>query len=106
MIRRPPRSTLFPYTTLFRSRGVKTAACNRSPRRTPAHGDGDAVAGLRATVRNELLRLVRIECDTVGRRDDLHDGAVRWGGISDPNRQLARRERRGGDGEGRSEEHT
>src|SRR2546422_6944762 len=27
MIRRPPRSTLFPYTTLFRSR-----ACNRSGR--------------------------------------------------------------------------
>src|SRR2546429_7188800 len=27
MIRRPPRSTLFPYTTLFRSRGV--------PRRLP-----------------------------------------------------------------------
>src|SRR3712207_9309940 len=24
MIRRPPRSTLFPYTTLFRSMGVKT----------------------------------------------------------------------------------
>src|SRR3712207_8945635 len=24
MIRRPPRSTLFPYTTLFRSRGVRT----------------------------------------------------------------------------------
>src|SRR5687767_13754857 len=24
MIRRPPRSTLFPYTTLFRSRGVNT----------------------------------------------------------------------------------
>src|SRR3712207_8156174 len=24
MIRRPPRSTLFPYTTLFRSREVKT----------------------------------------------------------------------------------
>src|SRR2546430_14525233 len=23
MIRRPPRSTLFPYTTLFRSKGVK-----------------------------------------------------------------------------------
>src|SRR4030095_17081852 len=26
MIRRPPRSTLFPYTTLFRSRGVAPAA--------------------------------------------------------------------------------
>src|SRR2546429_4966604 len=25
MIRRPPRSTLFPYTTLFRSRGVSLA---------------------------------------------------------------------------------
>src|SRR3712207_9061073 len=25
MIRRPPRSTLFPYTTLFRSRAVKVA---------------------------------------------------------------------------------
>src|SRR2546426_5756533 len=26
MIRRPPRSTLFPYTTLFRSRGLLEAA--------------------------------------------------------------------------------
>src|SRR3712207_9303564 len=28
MIRRPPRSTLFPYTTLFRSLGVDTAFDN------------------------------------------------------------------------------
>src|ERR1035441_11007889 len=27
MIRRPPRSTLFPYTTLFRSRGWRVAGC-------------------------------------------------------------------------------
>src|SRR5258708_22124053 len=26
MIRRPPRSTLFPYTTLFRSRGTRMAS--------------------------------------------------------------------------------
>src|SRR2546426_8127964 len=32
MIRRPPRSTLFPYTTLFRSR--------RGPRRTERGGRG------------------------------------------------------------------
>src|SRR2546430_12538075 len=32
MIRRPPRSTLFPYTTLFRSRGVKPAAFARHTR--------------------------------------------------------------------------
>src|SRR4051794_41683711 len=29
MIRRPPRSTLFPYTTLFRSRRRSTADCGR-----------------------------------------------------------------------------
>src|SRR3712207_2712819 len=29
MIRRPPRSTLFPYTTLFRSRGRETARLDR-----------------------------------------------------------------------------
>src|SRR3712207_8579556 len=28
MIRRPPRSTLFPYTTLFRSEGIKADAAN------------------------------------------------------------------------------
>src|SRR5947199_10373019 len=27
MIRRPPRSTLFPYTTLFRSRGTSNVQC-------------------------------------------------------------------------------
>src|SRR2546422_10341262 len=35
MIRRPPRSTLFPYTTLFRSSAVRPAA-----RRLPAAGPG------------------------------------------------------------------
>src|SRR2546427_13119975 len=45
MIRRPPRSTLFPYTTLFRS---------RSPRRRPrvASGPADRLhAGHRAPAR-------------------------------------------------------
>src|SRR2546422_6088323 len=31
MIRRPPRSTLFPYTTLFRSRPGSRAACACRP---------------------------------------------------------------------------
>src|SRR2546429_6766520 len=31
MIRRPPRSTLFPYTTLFRSEIVVPAAAQRQP---------------------------------------------------------------------------
>src|SRR3712207_8752433 len=36
MIRRPPRSTLFPYTTLFRSRRDRHDALGR---RVPALGD-------------------------------------------------------------------
>src|SRR2546425_9251450 len=38
MIRRPPRSTLFPYTTLFRSRTERPIAANH-------HGVGACVAG-------------------------------------------------------------
>src|SRR3712207_8248618 len=44
MIRRPPRSTLFPYTTLFRSSGVGSR-----PRRCPA-GDGAPATGAAAGV--------------------------------------------------------
>src|SRR3989441_9549057 len=35
MIRRPPRSTLFPYTTLFRSARPTDAACRKSRRPQP-----------------------------------------------------------------------
>src|SRR5256885_9760884 len=35
MIRRPPRSTLFPYTTLFRSRGVEQLVEVRRAKRPP-----------------------------------------------------------------------
>src|SRR5205807_5480377 len=40
MLRRPPRSTLFPYTTLFRSRGVAVRRTNRT-------GDDRAARGTR-----------------------------------------------------------
>src|SRR2546426_10590585 len=36
MIRRPPRSTLFPYTTLFRSRGATGRTATSGPARTLA----------------------------------------------------------------------
>src|SRR5258708_836317 len=36
MIRRPPRSTLFPYTTLFRSRPSPQSSRYRRPRKPPA----------------------------------------------------------------------
>src|SRR2546422_11776951 len=47
MIRRPPRSTLFPYTTLFRSRGTA------GPAVLPGRG-----AGLTLGIRPEHIRLV------------------------------------------------
>src|SRR3712207_9523697 len=41
MIRRPPRSTLFPYTTLFRSVDVLFRALAKAlPRRVPAASQG------------------------------------------------------------------
>src|SRR3712207_8169037 len=36
MIRRPPRSTLFPYTTLFRSLALVTELCSAKPFYVPA----------------------------------------------------------------------
>src|SRR3712207_6944806 len=38
MIRRPPRSTLFPYTTLFRSRGEVAVAAGQRHAVVLAHG--------------------------------------------------------------------
>src|SRR3712207_7831832 len=50
MIRRPPRSTLFPYTTLFRSRGAGPDAADLDPHQPvaaqPAAG-GERGGGLR-----------------------------------------------------------
>src|SRR3989442_10868616 len=58
MIRRPPRSTLFPYTTLFRSRSnaTRAAATARSMSRSSPLATvalGSSVAGLIATSRSE-----------------------------------------------------
>src|SRR3712207_7404825 len=40
MIRRPPRSTLFPYTTLFRSRSDRVARGRPSPTAAPRPSGG------------------------------------------------------------------
>src|SRR2546429_4801352 len=41
MIRRPPRSTLFPYTTLFRSYGTELRNSRFPPRRCSSREDPD-----------------------------------------------------------------
>src|SRR5258707_880394 len=58
MIRRPPRSTLFPYTTLFRSDAV--AGADDDGRPGPDHGPGGR-PGLET-----------------GRRLDLHTGGMSY----------------------------
>src|SRR3989449_6833322 len=51
MIRRPPRSTLFPYTTLFRSSGTVAGADGLGYR--PRHGTGRAPPGRRAFLHHQ-----------------------------------------------------
>src|SRR2546427_1027489 len=48
MIRRPPRSTLFPYTTLFRSQSATLVTDRQKLRGRVVAGKADAIAGLPA----------------------------------------------------------
>src|SRR5690348_17681245 len=57
MIRRPPRSTLFPYTTLFRSGRRKHPEHRRLVHRCPHRGD-DVVATLEQVFRDEWGRVL------------------------------------------------
>src|SRR2546422_4311767 len=84
MIRRPPRSTLFPYTTLFRSRGAGCAGCSggaarRSVRRRLGLGDrrrlalhrlaleeGERLQELEVVLAAELGRLLLARRDAAG----------------------------------------
>src|SRR5256885_9930297 len=57
MIRRPPRSTLFPYTTLFRSR----AGADRSRRRAPGRDLRESPGASRPLCRADPEALSRSE---------------------------------------------
>src|SRR3712207_8424553 len=63
MLRRPPRSTLFPYTTLFRSRGEAAVAASILERRLRELGD----QSLEAAALLELL--VEAQIDGAGAPD-------------------------------------
>src|SRR5260370_40478483 len=68
MIRRPPRSTLFPYTTLFRS----IPACNR--RIKFLAGFGDTVDRLRK-LPHDMRLFGAAEVEAVGSADRSRSGA-------------------------------
>src|SRR3712207_7132959 len=85
MIRRPPRSTLFPYTTLFRS----------------VHAEESRDRSVRAHVRGALdLQRTRAAADVVQALPDVDVLAVRGGDVRQ-RRHVARALRHH-----RSEEHT
>src|SRR3970282_2708902 len=98
MIRRPPRSTLFPYTTLFRSGrpsgvpgGVQGAALGvpdlaRRLRRVPAPRPGEE-----AQRADGLLRLVVLRAGAGGRRRALGRRRRRRAPAAGPARDPPRR---------------
>src|SRR2546421_6230054 len=53
MIRRPPRSTLFPYTTLFRSKHVRPECTRRSAGCKPAGAPSSSSAARPESSRSE-----------------------------------------------------
>src|SRR5260370_9614373 len=57
MIRRPPRSTLFPYTTLFRSRPCPTSTSTADSR-----GPGNAQSGRSEEHTSELQSHLNLVC--------------------------------------------
>src|SRR3712207_7464339 len=54
MIRRPPRSTLFPYTTLFRSDGIQAAVGGVAGVRVAIALDGRDVVGTQDALEADL----------------------------------------------------
>src|SRR5256885_16845529 len=64
MIRRPPRSTLFPYTTLFRSRHEKADESRLSGARGPAY---EGVAGVLAAAAIGISRVAGVQGEVIRR---------------------------------------
>src|SRR5437588_5523776 len=62
MIRPPPRSTLFPYTTLFRSQEARVAPSARGPSSVPrSRTRGRGLQRLRPTPERRAFKLDRSE---------------------------------------------
>src|SRR2546421_9373918 len=72
MIRRPPRSTLFPYTTLFRSLPARRQAEGRRHRdRSRAHRHANAAQAWRGRKVRRVLRRSEEHTSELQSRSDL-----------------------------------
>src|SRR2546427_6282559 len=80
MIRRPPRSTLFPYTTLFRS-PLMTLFTTVDPR--PIHFMGIAgagMSGLALLAKEQAVAITGCDNDPTGAADLAANGVEIWRG--------------------------
>src|SRR3712207_8824789 len=68
MIRRPPRSTLFPYTTLFRSDQVVARGDHRSAERRSLDSPRDVDGHQRPTIGGPDVRVVGHRVDAQDRK--------------------------------------
>src|SRR2546430_8849079 len=66
MIRRPPRSTLFPSTTLFRSRAAAEAFVNDRA------AEGHQAAWAAATAMRPFANFETVACAKIGMRSEEH----------------------------------
>src|SRR3712207_9579815 len=71
MIQRPPRSTLFPYTTLFRSDEPKRAGVPRDA--VDAAVEVDLLLDPLGVARQEVVRQVRLQVEQVLREREARD---------------------------------
>src|SRR3712207_7873198 len=70
MIRRPPRSTLFPYTTLFRSRQFSFVPRTWRKRQVPP-GEGKSVRGYKRPCRSaSFTARVRLSAPSLPRSEE------------------------------------
>src|SRR4030067_2011887 len=80
MIRRPPRSTLFPYTTLFRSRpcgprGCRAATGTRPKPSSPARSEEHT---------SELQSLAYLVCRLLLEKNKNHKNLINFGFVPSP----------------------
>src|SRR2546423_3119801 len=78
MIRRPPRSTLFPYTTLFRSRLPPRSAGRLPASGSRARSPGRTRCGTRRSEEHtsELQSLAYLVCRLLLEKKKQHDGYI------------------------------